>query len=143
MNHICFDHRLNVEMTSLTTTHLNPVIEFQMRVFRFRDPTEPAHKKQEQDIVCEIYLEESESTYEEKPCECYTPDECIPFTQTETTPNTTTPITTTLFNGTQTATTPIITTPIVTTSTQLQTETSSITTTQNTTTPSSPSPGMI
>ena len=112
MNHICFDHRLNVEMSSLTTTHLNPVIEFQMRVFRFRDPTEPAHTKQEQDIVCEIYLEESESTYEEKQCECYTPDECIPFTQAETT-------------------------QITTSSTQSQTETSSITTptTTSTTTP--------
>ena len=76
MNHICFDHRLNVKMSSLTTTYLNPVIEFQMRVFRFRDPTESAHTKQEQDIVCEIYLEEAESTYGEKQCECYTPDEC-------------------------------------------------------------------
>ena len=88
-----------------------------MRVFRFRDPTEPAHTKQEQDIVCEIYLEESESTYEEKQCECYTPDECVPFTQPETT-------------------------QITTSSSQLQTETSSRTTTQITTTPSSPSPGM-
>ena len=114
-----------------------------MRVFRFRDPTEPAHKKQEQDIVCEIYLEESESTYEKQPCECYTPDQCVPFTQTETTSIITTPITTTLVTGTQIATTPIITTPITTTSTQLQTETSSIITTQNTTTPSSPSSGMI
>jgi len=89
-----------------------------MRVFRFRDPTEPAHTKQEQDIVCEIYLEESESTYEEKQCECYTPDECVPFTQPETT-------------------------QITASSTQSQAETSSITTTQITTTPSSPSPGSI
>ena len=79
-----------------------------MRVFRFRDPTEPAHTKQEQDIVCEIYLEESESTYEEKQCECYTPDECVSFTQPETT-------------------------QIKISSTQSQTETSSITTTQTTT----------
>ena len=105
-------------MTNLTTTHLNPVIEFQMRVFRFRDPTEPVHTKQEQDIVCEIYLEESESTYEEKQCECYTPDECVPFTQPETT-------------------------QITTSSSQLQTETSSRTTTQITTIASSPSSGMI
>ena len=50
-------------MPKLTTTDRNPVIEFQMRVFRFRDETEPTHTKQEQDIVCELYLEEKESTY--------------------------------------------------------------------------------
>ena len=63
-------------MTDLTTTDRNPVIEFQMRVFRFRDETESPHMKQEQDIVCEIYLEESESTYDEKQCDCYTSEEC-------------------------------------------------------------------
>ena len=63
-------------MPKLTTTDRNPVIEFQMRVFRFRDETEPSHTKQEQDIVCELYLEEKESTYKDKQCNCYTSEEC-------------------------------------------------------------------
>ena len=45
-----------------------------MRVFRFRDVN--AYSKQEQEIVCEIYLEDAETTYEQKQCECYTLDEC-------------------------------------------------------------------
>ena len=121
MNHICYDHRLNVKMSSLATTYLNPVIEFQMRVFRFRDPTEPAHTKQEQDIVCEIYLEEAESTYEEKQCECYTPDECNgkspPGEVTQPSSTKTTSTTTTKTTpATATKTTPI-TTPTTTTRT--------------------------
>ena len=135
MNHICFDHRLNVKMSSLTTNYQNPVIEFHMRVFRFRDPTEPAHTKQEQDIVCEIYLEEVESTYEEKQCECYTPDECsgkaTPATTTRTTPTTTTK-TTTLTTTKTTSTTSTKTKTLTTT----KTTSTSTTKTTTITTPS-------
>ena len=120
-------------MSSLATTYLNPVIEFQMRVFRFRDPTEPAHTKQEHDIVCEIYLEEAESTYEEKQCECYTPDECkdksppVEVTQPSSTKTTSTTTTKTT-PATTTETTPITTPTTITRTTSLTTP---VTTTSN------------
>ena len=132
-------------MSSLATTYLNPVIEFQMRVFRFRDPTEPAHTKQEHDIVCEIYLEEAESTYEEKQCECYTPDECkdksppVEVTQpsstktTSTTTTKTTPATTTkttpITTRTTTTRTTSLTTPVTTTSNKAPTTSTTLSTT--------------
>ena len=133
MNHICFDHRLNVKMSSLATTYLNPVIEFQMRVFRFRDPTEPAHTKQEHDIVCEIYLEEAESTYEEKQCECYTPDECKdkspPVEVTQPSSTKTTSTTTTKTTRTTTTRTTSLTTPVTTTSNKAPTTSTTLSTT--------------
>ena len=120
-----------------------------MRVFRFRDPTEPAHTKQEQDIVCEIYLEEAESTYEEKQCECYTPDECngksppgevtqpsstktTSTTTTKTTPATatkTTPITTPTTTTRTTSLTTPSTTPVTTTSNKAPTTSTTLSTT--------------
>ena len=75
---MCLDGRLGVRMTSLTTTHLNPTVEFQMRVFRFRDDSTNA--KQQQEIKCELYLEENESTLEATECECFTAEECSALT---------------------------------------------------------------
>ena len=61
-------------MTSQTTTYINPVVGFKFRIFHFRD--ESTNMEQKQQIHCTLYLEENMSTYEERPCECYTPEEC-------------------------------------------------------------------
>ena len=93
-NIICFDHRLNVQMTNLKTTDQNPVIDFQMRVFRFRDDNSD-NTKQEQEIQCEIYLEKEESTYTDNQCECYSADECDQLEPPETSSSTTLIVTST------------------------------------------------
>jgi len=72
---ICFDDRLNVKMPNLETTYLNPVIEFEMRPFRFRDG-KPANVKQEQAISCSLMLSDTTTTVENNTCECYDKDEC-------------------------------------------------------------------
>ena len=72
---ICFDNRLNVQMPSQETTYLNPVIEFEMRSFRFRDG-KPPNVKQEQAISCSLMLSDTSTTIENNTCECYNEDEC-------------------------------------------------------------------
>ena len=65
-------------MSNLTTTYQNPVAEFQMRVFRFRDETKSTNIEQKQEIKCTLYLEEKESilSTESNDCSCYSEEEC-------------------------------------------------------------------
>jgi len=67
---ICFDQHLNAQVSNPTTTS----VEFQFRVFRFRD--ESSNVEQTQQINCKLYLEETTSTYGDQPCDCYTAEEC-------------------------------------------------------------------
>ena len=90
-----------------------------MRVFRFRDDQSP-NLKQEQEVKCQIYLEDVESTYEEKQCECYTADECSGLGQANE-PSPTTPITTSSTTSTTTQTTLQTTTQTTTQATTLLT----------------------
>ena len=73
---ICLDTRLNVRMSNFNTTYENPVTQFQMRVFRFRDETKTANSDQTQAIKCTLYLEETETIVSTKDCSCYTENEC-------------------------------------------------------------------
>ena len=76
---MCFDNRLNVQMPNLETTYVNPVIEFEMRSFRFRDGG-PINVKQQQNITCSLMLAETSTTMKTSNCECYNKDECGMYT---------------------------------------------------------------
>ena len=72
---ICFDERLNVHLLTEETSYINPVLEFELRSFRFRDGN-PSNIKQQQDITCSLMLGNTQTTMEQNSCECYSKTEC-------------------------------------------------------------------